>query len=277
MAEQFIFYMHYPFVWYALITGTLIALCSAFLGVPLVLRHHSFIGDGLSRVSFGAMALAGILGISSKMAVTIPITVLFAVALMVPKKKPASDVHIAAVSASALAIGYILMNLFPNSANVSGDVCSILFGSTSILTLGPDEVILSVVLSMVTVACSLFFYGQIFSVTFDGPFAMASGLKIRACEVLMAVVTAVVVVLSMKLVGSLLIPAFIVFPALSAMQVTGSYKRTTIFAAAFSVACSVAGIITAVLVGTPVGSTIVGADVVAFPICFITGAIKGGK
>ena len=266
-------YLSYPFVRYALITGLLISLCSSLLGVTLVLKRFAFLGDGLSHVAFGAMAVAAVLHTRENMLVVLPVTVLAAVILLKGGKRSflKGDSAIAMISVSALALGYLLLNLFPASSNVSGDVCTTLFGSTSILTLRKSEVILTVVLSLLVVLLFGFFYHKIFAVTFDEDFARACGTPADACNTLIAVVIAVIIVLAMKLVGSLLISALIVFPALSAMRLCRSFLSVTLSSVLISLLCTGAGLLAAILIGTPVGSTIVAADILGFLACCLLG------
>ncbi len=262
-------YFSYPFVRYALIVGVLISLCSALLGVILVLKRFSFIGDGLSHVAFGAMAVAAVLGLSNDMPLTLGITVICAVLLLRGGQKSGvrGDAAVAMLSVGALAVGYLLMNLFGTSPNLSGDVCSTLFGSTSILTLTQKEVILCAVLSLLVTAVFVLLYNKIFAVTFDEDFAKAVGTKTELYNLLLAVIAAVVVVLAMSLVGSLLISALVVFPALSAMRLFKSFKAVTVCSAVISVTCAVLGILIAVLAGTPVGATVVATDIAVFALC----------
>ncbi len=261
-------YLQLTFVQNALIVGVLISLCSSLLGVTLVLRRFSFIGDGLSHVAFGAMAVAAVVGLTNDMLLVMPVTILCAVLLLCvgQNAKVKGDASVAMISVGALAIGYLLMNLFPpkGKSNISGDVCTTLFGGTSILTLKPFDVTLSIVLSVVVVVFFLLFYHKIFALTFDESFAAATGAKTKLYNMLLAVVIAVVIVLAMKLVGSLLISALVVFPALSAMRVFRSFRSVTICAAVISVSCTVGGIIASALFSTPVGSTIVVADIAVF-------------
>lgn len=274
--ETLEFYFKYPFVRYALIVGVLIALCSSLLGVTLVLKRFSFIGDGLSHVAFGGIAIASVLNISNNMLVVLPVTVISAVLLLNTGKstKIKGDAAVAMISVGALAFGYLIMNIFSPSANVSGDVCSTLFGSTSILTLSVSEVWLCAVLSLLVTALFILFYNKIFSVTFDEDFSRAAGINAGACNLLTAVITAVIIVLAMNLVGSLLISALVIFPALSAMRIFKSFLPVVVFSAVISVICALAGITVAVIFGTPVGSTIVAADVSAFFICAVIGRLK---
>lgn len=263
---------------YALIVGVLIALCSSLFGVTLVLKRFSFIGDGLSHVAFGAMAIAAILNLSNEILFVLPATVVCAVLLLKTGQnaKIKGDAAIAMISVGALAIGYLLMNLFSTSSNLSGDVCSTLFGSTSILTLTKGEVWLCAGLSVLVVAIFILFYNKIFAVTFDETFAQAVGSNAGAYNLLIAVVIAVIIVLAMNLVGSLLISALVIFPALSAMRVFKNFKAVTICSAVLSVFCALAGILISILAGTPVGSTIVAVDIVAFAFFSLAGIVAGG-
>ena len=279
MWDKLALYLQYPFVQYAIIVGVLIALCSSLLGVTLVLKRFSFIGDGLSHVAFGAMAIAAVLNLSNEMLIVLPITVISAILLLRSGQnaKIKGDAAIAMISVGALAFGYLIMNLFSTSSNLSGDVCSTLFGSTSILTLTVREVALCVVLSVAVVVVFVLFYHKIFAVTFDENFAKATGTNADGYNLLIAVVIAVIIVLAMNLVGSLLISALVIFPALSAMRLFRSFKSVTIFSAVISVICAFLGILISSLGGTPVGSTIVAVDVAAFGICYLVGMIKGGN
>ena len=277
MFETLRMYFQYPFVRYALIVGVLIALCSSLLGVTLVLKRFSFIGDGLSHVAFGAMAIASVLNITNNMLFILPVTVICAILLLRAGQNTRikGDAAIAMISVGALAIGYLLMNLFSTSPNISGDVCSTLFGSTSILTLTKGEVWLCAILSVVVVAIFILFYNKIFAVTFDENFARATGTRANAYNLLIAVVIAVIIVLAMNLVGSLLISALVIFPALSAMRLFKSFRSVTISAAVLSVLSATAGILISILAGTPGGSTIVAVDIAVFLISYGIGRITG--
>ncbi len=259
-------YFQFPFVRYALIAGVLIALCSSLLGVTLVLKRFSFIGDGLSHVAFGAMAIATVVNVSNDMLIVVPVTILSAILLLRKNgtKNVRGDAALAMISVGALAVGYLILNVFSKSANLSGDVCSTLFGSTSILTLKASEVWLCVGMSILVLVVFTLFYNKIFAITFDENFASATGTPTGVYDLVVAVVTAVVIVLAMNLVGSLLTSALIVFPTLSAMRVFKSYKRVVICSAALSVLCAVFGILFSILASTPVGATIVAADILAF-------------
>lgn len=278
MLDKIIMYLQYPFVRYALIVGVLIALCSSLLGVTLVLKRFSFIGDGLSHVAFGAMAIATVAGLTNKMVIILPVTVISAVLLLRTGQNTRikGDAAIAMISVGALAFGYLLMNIFSTSSNLSGDVCSTLFGSTSILTLTREEVWLCAVLSAAVVVIFVLFYNKIFAVTFDEDFSRAVGTKAESYNLLIAIVIAVIIVLAMNLVGSLLISALVIFPALSAMRIFNNFKMVTVWSAILSVVCAFVGMTIAILAGTPVGSTIVAADVVAFFACFLAGSIVRG-
>ena len=276
--EKLALYWTYPFVRYALIVGVLIALCSSVLGVTLVLKRFSFIGDGLSHVAFGAMAIASVLQISNEMPLVMVITVISAVLLLRTGQntKIKGDAAIAMISVGSLAIGYLLMNIFSTSSNLSGDVCSTLFGSTSILTLSPVEVWLCVGMSVLVVAVFILFYNKIFAVTFDESFARASGTNAGLYNLLIAIVIAVIIVLAMNLVGSLLISALVIFPALSAMRMFKSFLSVTLCASVLSVFCALIGILVSILAGTPVGSTIVAVQIGAFGMSWLAGTAMGG-
>lgn len=265
---EFLSFFQYPFVWRAIIVGTLIALVAALLGVTLVLKRFSFIGDGLSHVAFGAMAVAAVAGITDQMLIILPVTILAAVLLLRSgrRAKVNGDAQLALISVSALAIGYLIYNL-SGSSNVSGDVCTTLFGSTSILELTPFDLWMSVGLSAAVVIVFVLLYHKIFAVTFDETFYKASGVKTELYNLMIAVVIAVIIVLAMDLVGSLLISALVIFPALSGMRLFQSFKKVTIFSAVLSVVCALLGLLLSIWLSTPVGSTIVAVDLVAFLAC----------
>lgn len=273
--EKISMFFEYEFVRYALIVGTLIALCAALLGVILVLKRFSFIGDGLSHLSFGVIAVATIAQLTNEMLLVLPVTIVSAILLLKSgqNKKMNGDGALAMISVSSLAIGYLLYNIFPNSPNVSGDVCSTLFGSQSILTLTLSDLIVSIVLTVVVLAFFVLFYNKIFAITFDENFSQATGIKANIYNLIIAVVIAVVVVLAMNLVGSLLISALIIFPALSAMRIFKSFKSVTICSAIFSVVCVVIGILAAIVSGYPVGPMIVAVDLIGFVGFVIVGKV----
>lgn len=276
MIETLQFYFSYPFVRYALAVGILVALCSSLLGVTLVLKRFSYIGDGLSHVAFGAMAVASVLNLTNNMLLIIPITVISAVLLLKggQNKKINGDAVIAMISVGALAVGYMLMNIFSTGPNLSGDVCSTLFGSTSILTLTKSDVYLCLGLSIVVLVLFVLCYNKIFSITFDESFAKASGMNTDAYNLLVAVMIALIIVLAMNLVGSLLISALVIFPALSSMHLFKNFKAVTVCSAVISIVCAFIGIIVSILASTPVGSTIVVVDIVAFLFSMILGKVR---
>lgn len=277
--EKIGFYFQYPFVRYALIVGVLIALCSSLLGVTLVLKRFSFVGDGLSHVAFGAMAAASVLNITNSMLFILSVTIVCAILLLRTGQntKIKGDAAIAMISVGALAMGYLLMNVFAAGPNLSGDVCSTLFGSTSILTLTKGQVHLCVVLSVIVVIFFVLFYHKIFCVTFDETFAKATGIHADRYNLMIAVIIAVIIVLAMNLVGSLLISALVIFPALSAMRVFKTFFCVTLCSVILSVICAVIGILLSILAGTPVGSTIVAADMAAFFISCVAGRMMGRR
>ncbi len=273
------YFVNYPFVRYAFAVGLLIALCSSLLGVTLVLKRFSFIGDGLSHVAFGAMAVATITGLTNKMVIILPVTLISAILLLRTGQntKIKGDAAVAMISVGALAIGYMLMNLFPSSANVTGDVCSTLFGSTSILTLKKSDVTLCVIMAVIVIAVYLLFYNKIFAVTFDENFCKATGINANVYNLVIAMITATIIVLAMNLVGSLLISALIIFPALSAMRLFRSFRGVILCSAVISVICAAVGIILSILFSTPVGSTIVTADIAVFLLfCGLSAILKRG-
>jgi len=264
------YYLQFDFVKYALIVGGLISLCCAILGVTLVLKRYSMIGDGLSHVAFGGMTIAMVLTIAD-MYVMLPVTIIVAILLirLTDKGKVKNDSAIAMLSVGALAFGYLIVNLFSASANISGDVCSSLFGLASILTLATWEVWLCFGLTIFLLVFFVLFHNKIFAVTFDENFSNATGVKTALYNNIIAIIIGIVIVLAMKLVGSLLISALIVFPALSAIRLFKSYKMVIIFASIIGVVNSLIGIIVAILWGTPVGATIVIIDIFTYIICWL--------
>ena len=273
--DKLTLYFQYPFVRYALIVGVLIALCSSLLGLTLVLKRFSFIGDGLSHVAFGAMAVAAAMNLTNNFVLVLPVTIISAVLLLRTGQntKIKGDAAIAMISVGTLAIGYLIMNIFSKSSNLSGDVCTTLFGSTSILTLTRTEVWLCVTLSILVIAVFLLFYHKIFAVTFDEDFSTATGVNAKTYNLILAIIIAVVIVLAMNLVGALLISALVIFPALSAMRVFKSFKTVSICSVIVSVVFAVLGILISIVAGTPVGSTIVAVDIVGFFAFGLTGFV----
>ncbi len=274
--EKIMLYLEYPFVRYAIIVGVLIALSSSMFGVTLVLKRFSFIGDGLSHVAFGAISVAMVMNLTNNMIFVLPVTIISAVLLLTAGKnaKIKGDAAIAMISVGSLAMGYLLMNVFASSSNLSGDVCSTLFGSTSILTLTKTEVTLSAVLSVIVTIVFILFYNRLFAVTFDEDFSNATGIKAKKYNLLIAIIIAVIIVLAMNLVGSLLISALVIFPALSSMRIFNNFKAVTISSSILSVFCAFIGIMTSILAGTPVGATIVAINILAFLLFTLIGIIR---
>ena len=275
MLKEFIGYFSYEMVWSALAVGVLIALCSALFGVILVLKRFSFIGDGLSHVAFGATAIATVLSLTDSVLIVMPITVAAAILLLRTGKnaKLKGDAAVAVISVGALAVGYLIMSIFPASSNVAGDVCSALFASASILYLDTADVIICALMSAAVITLFLVFFNKIFAVTFDEDFARAVGIRTSLYNVLVAVVTAVIIVMAMKLVGSLLISALVIFPALSAMRIMKSFRGVVVLSCILSVVCTVLGFSAALLFDLPIGPSIVAADIVAFCVCIAVGKI----
>lgn len=259
-------YLSYPFVRYAFIAGILTALCSSLLGVTLVLKRYSFIGDGLSHVAFGAMAIAAVLSLKAELVVVLPVTVVSAVLLLRTGQntRVKGDAALAMLSVGSMAAGYFLLNMFSASANVSGDVCSTLFGSTSILTLTSTDVWICVIMSALVIIAYVLFYNKIFAVTFDENFAKATGVNTSAYNLLIAVITAVIIVLAMNLVGALLTSALMIFPALSAMRVFHTFRQVVICSAVIAVVSSAAGVLISIILSSPVGATIVIGDFIVY-------------
>lgn len=266
-------YFSYPFVRYAFIAGVLIALCSSLLGVTLVLKRYSFIGDGLSHVAFGAMAIAAVFSVENSMIVVMPLTILCAIPLLQAGQnaKLKGDAALAMLSVGAMAVGYLLLNQFGTSANIAGDVCSTLFGSTSILTLTGSDVWVCVIMSVLVILVFMLFYNKIFAITFDENFARATGVNSGIYNLIIAVITAVVIVLAMNLVGALLTSALIVFPALSAMRIFNSFKSVVICSAVIGMLGAAVGIIVSILLSSPVGATIVVVQLIVFLVTALAG------
>ncbi len=277
MLETIQYYCSFEFVRYALVAVVLISLCAALLGVILVLKRFSFIGDGLSHVAFGTMAIASVLNLTNNLWFVFPVTILSAILLLWTgrSKKINGDALIAMISVGALAVGYMVMNKFPTSTNISGDVCSTLFGSSSILNLDRDDVLTCVIMSVVVICIFILYYYKIFAVTFDETFSRSMGLRTAAYNMLIAAITAVIIVLAMDLIGSLLVSALIIFPALSAMRVFKSFKGVILCSSIFAVVSSAFGILLSILLITPVGSTIVVLDIILFLIFVIVGKLLG--
>ena len=277
MLEQLQLYFSYDFVRYAFIAGVLISLCAGLLGVVLVLKRYAMIGDGLSHVAFGAMAIAAVLGFAP-MTVALPVTVAVAILLLLAGEKQLikGDSAIAMLSAGSLAVGYLLLNLFPSSdtGSLSGDVCASLFGSTSMMTLSNTDVWLCVGLSVAVIGFFVIFYHKIFAVTFDEGFATSSGVRVRAYNFLIAAISGVVIVLAMKLVGALLISSLIIFPALSAMRVFRSFRSVVICSAVISVVGSLTGLLAALLLSTPTGASVAVVHIIIFMAFTLVGKLR---
>lgn len=279
MLNTIVFYFSQPFIWFAMIVLVLVSLCASLLGSSLVLKRFSMIGDGLSHVAFGATAIAAAFNFAP-MAVTIPITVIAAVLLLRinNNSKIKGDSAIAMISSGSLALGYLIMNVFPStSSNISGDACTSLFGSASILGLSKTDVITCVVLAAAVIFFFVFFYTKIFAVTFDESFASATGTKAELYNTLLAITTGVVIVIAMKMVGALLISALIIFPALSSMRVFKSFFTVIISSVGISLFCSVFGGVTSMLAGTPVGPTVVAFNIVVFILFWAVGKIRATR
>lgn len=276
LLETIRMYFSFSFVVYAFIAGIMIALSSSLLGVTLVLKRFSYIGDGLSHTAFGAMAIASVLKITNNTVFVLPVTVICAILILCAKEnsKIKGDASVAMISVGALAVGYFLMNIFSPPANLSGDVCSTLFGSTLILTLTKADMIFSVVISALVVIFFVFFYNRIFAITFDEDFSYTCGINTKLMNIILAAVIATVIVLAMNLVGTLLISALIIFPAVSSMMIFKSFRNVTFFACIISVLAAIIGLFVAIVSGTPVGSTIVVVDIVCFGFCKIISIIK---
>ena len=275
MIDTLVTYFSYPFVRYAFIVSVLVSFSAALLGVVLVLKKFSFLGDGLSHFAFGAVAIAAVIGLTDNMMLVMPITIVCAILLLRAGQNAGvkGDASLAMVSVSSLAVGYLLLNVFSASTNVAGDVCSSLFGSEAILTLDKSDVVRCVIISALVVAVFVIFYNRIFSVTFDESFATATGTHAKLYNTLVAVIAAVIIVLAMELVGSLLISALVVFPALSAMRVFTGFKSVVICSAVISVTAASVGLVLSLLFSTPTGATIVAIDILLFLAATVVGRI----
>ena len=250
----------YPFILRAFIVGILVSLCAAVLGVPLVLKRYSMIGDGLSHVSFGALAIAMACG-WAPLPVSIPVVIVAALFLLrlTERSRIGADAAIAVVSASALAIGVVVTSL---TTGMTTDVDSYMFGS--ILAMDRSDVILSVVLSVSVLTLFLLCYHKLFAITFDENFSRATGVKVSWYNTLLAVLTALTIVLGMQMCGAMLISSLVIFPALTAMRLFKSFRSVMLCAAVLSVVCFCIGLTASYLVSTPVGATVVLADLAAF-------------
>ena len=273
VADFFSFVINNTFILRAIAVGVLIALSAALLGVVLVLRRFSFIGDGLSHVAFGAMAIASVVGLSNNLLLVLPVTVVSAILLLRTGQntKIKGDAAIAMISVGALAIGYLVMSAFSASSNFAGDVCGTLFGSVAILTLSDLDVYLCLALSALVIAFFVLFKNKIFAVTFDESFAKTAGVKTSGFNLAIAVITAVIIVLAMNLVGSLLTSALVIFPVLSSMRVFKTFRAVVLSSAVIAVVCALCGILLSILLSTPVGSTVVAANILVFASFCVVG------
>lgn len=269
MFELIIEMFSYPFIIRALIVGLLVSLCAALLGVSLVLKRYSMIGDGLSHVGFGALALANVLG-AAPMTVAIPIVVIAAVLLLRLSEtgKIKGDAAIAFISTGSLAAGILIISL-TRSANT--DLLNYMFGS--ILAMSYGDVVLSIILCICVLALYLFFYNKIFAVTFDETFAKATGVKTSACNTIIAILSAITIVLGMRMMGALLISALVIFPALSSMRVFKSFAHVTFFSVILAVVCFILGLSLSYFYGTPTGASVVMIHIIAFILCTVVGLI----
>lgn len=257
----------YHFMQRALVVGILVSLCAALLGVSLVLKRYSMIGDGLSHVGFGALAVASAFHLAP-LAVAVPAVVLAAILLLRLRgsAKVRGDAAIALLSSSALAIGVIVVSV---TSGMNTEVSSYLFGS--ILSLSRGDAVLSVALSLAVLVLFILLYPRLFAVTFDETFARATGTRAELYNTLLAVLTAVTVVVGMRMMGALLISSLIIFPALSAMKLCRSFRAVVLCAAAISVVCFVFGMTASYVFETPSGASVVAADLVAFAFCSLVG------
>ena len=269
--EKLVFYFQYPFVWYALIVGVLIALCSSLLGVTLVLKRFSFIGDGLSHVAFGAMAIASVLNFSNNMLFVMPVTVICAVLLLRTGQstKIKGDAAIALISTGALAIGIMVISM---TTGMNTDVYNYMFGS--ILAMSGEDVQFSILLSVAVLILYLFFYNKIFAITFDETFARATGVRANLYNTLIAVLTAVTIVLGMRMMGALLISSLIIFPALTSMRVFKTFKGVILNSAILSVVCLILGVTISYVYATPAGASVVVVNMAMLAIYSVIGALK---
>ena len=269
--EKLAFYFQYPFVWYALIVGVLIALCSSLLGVTLVLKRFSFIGDGLSHVAFGAMAVASVLNFSNNMLFVMPVTVICAVLLLRTGQstKIKGDAAIALISTGALAIGIMVISM---TTGMNTDVYNYMFGS--ILAMSGEDVQFSILLSVAVLILYLFFYNKIFAITFDETFARATGVRANLYNTLIAVLTAVTIVLGMRMMGALLISSLIIFPALTSMRVFKTFKGVILNSAILSVVCLILGVTISYVYATPAGASVVVVNMAMLAVYSVIGALK---
>ena len=271
MTETLFEMLSYPFMVRAFVVGVLVALCSALLGVSLVLKRYSMIGDGLSHVGFGAMAVAAAMN-AAPLAVAIPVVIAAAVLLLriSGSSRIKGDAAIALISTSSLAVGVMVISM---TTGMNTDVYNYMFGS--ILAMSREDVVLSVTLAVVVLALYIFFYQKIFAITFDETFARATGVKAGLYNTMIAVLTAVTIVLGMRMMGALLISSLIIFPALTAMRACRTFRSVTIHAAFISVICLIAGLLMSYLGGTPAGASVVMANIAALALYSLAGVLRG--
>ena len=262
--------LSYPFLVRALICGVLLSVCASLLGVSLVLKRYSMIGDGLSHVGFGALAIATAFH-WAPLAVSIPVVVAAAFLLLRLNEntKIKGDAAIALISTGALAIGILVVSL---TTGVNIDIYNYMFGS--VLAIDKTSFFVSIGACVVIIVLFLLFYNRIFAVTFDEDFTRATQARSSGIHILIALLTAVVIVLGMRLMGALLISALIIFPALTSMRVFKSYKKVTVSAAILSAICFVIGIFCSYTISIPVGATVVVINIIAFLIFFLIGKIR---
>lgn len=262
----------YTFLIRAFIVGLLVSLCAALLGVSLVLKRYSMIGDGLSHVGFGALAVATALNMAP-LTISIPIVVLAAFLLLriSENSKIKGDAAIALISTGALAIGVVVISM---TTGMNTDVCNYMFGS--ILAMKKYDVNLSIALSVVVLVLFILFYNKIFAVTFDETFAQATGTKTDIYNMLIAFLTAITIVLGMRMMGALLISSLIIFPALTSMRVCKKFRTVTICSAIVSVICFFIGVVGSYLYATPTGASVVIVNIVAFLLFWAVSLLKGG-
>ena len=260
----------FPFMQRALIAGILVSLCAALLGVSLVLKRYSMIGDGLSHVSFGALAIALALGVTP-LWFSIPVVILAAFLLLRVADNPRwnSDAAIAAMSASSLAIGILVIS---RTTGMTTDVDNYMFGS--VLAMSKTDVALSVILCLAVLVLFILFYHKLFAVTFDESFSRATGLKVERYNTLLAILTALTIVLGMRMMGAMLISSLVIFPALTAMRLFRSFRGVVICAAVTSVVCFCAGLTISFAFSTPVGATVVTADLTVFLASCLIGFLR---
>lgn len=270
MFDTVIEMLSYPFMTRAFLVGSLVALCSALLGVSLVLKRYSMIGDGLSHVGFGAMAIAAAMN-AAPLTVAIPVVIVAAILLLriSGNAKIKGDAAIALISTTSLAVGVMVISL---TTGMNTDVYNYMFGS--ILAMSAEDVKLSLVLSVFVLILFIVFYHKIFAITFDETFARATGIKAGVYNTLIAVLTAVTIVLGMRMMGALLISSLIIFPALTSMRVCRTFKSVIINAAVISVVCLIAGVTLSYVAATPAGASVVLANLVMMVLYTVVGAVK---